>query len=388
MAAERMAVSVRRAGTGLVAIALAVGASSAAGQSEPPVSAAVGGDTIQVSVSKHHGYPVVNIAELLGGFLSGATQSGVTIRSRLEEKPLVLVAGSPFFEYDGRLFQLANVPYRLASAFWLPAELLTVWWPDLRAEAANLAVATGPVAPSGPWRVIIDPGHGGVDPGSIGAGGAREKDVALAISRAVYDRLKETAGIEPVLTRDTDVFIPVRRRSTIAVEQEGDVFVSIHTNSFRDRRATGFETYFLSTAKTEEAREVALRENSAVQYEEDDDYSDMSSLEVILAGLDQNEHLIESRRLAGYAQNALRQVRGTPDRGVKQAGLWVLVGASGSMPTVLIEVGFISNGQEERSLADPTEQRRIGHVIARGLLKYHEYILEQFESPETGSSRE
>lgn len=374
---------------GLNALAAAAGAQAQAPASQ--IETERDRVTHRYSTTSHRGYPAINAAELLGVFLTDASLSGPGMQGRVEGRLLELRAESPWLRYDGELYQLANVPYAIDGAFWVPAELVTNWWGAMAPPgvAAPPPVTSRAERPDGPWRVIIDPGHGGKDPGSLGASGTREKDVVLAISLELYERLKAVPGVEPVLTRDRDMFVPVRARSTFAVQEEGDLFISIHANAFGNRAARGFETFFLAPAKTEAAREVAMRENSAVQYEEDQQsYEAMSELDFILAGLEQNENIIESRRVAGYTQNALRAVKTTPDRGVKQAGLWVLVGASGTMPTMLVEVGFVSNRNEEASLRSAVEQKRIAGALAEGLLKYRNYIERQYEAGETGGTRE
>ncbi len=390
--AEDRAACVQLAGAMMLAAMILVPGSSAAQTSDGTVRAETGRGSIEVAVGHHRGFGAVNAAQLIGGFLDDGIVRGPSVDGMLGGQPIRLAAGSPFIHYGDRTYQLANTPYQNAGTVWIPAELLTDWWPRIR-QAANRgtpgALAGGVSAdrsaatsipakrPSGPFRVIIDPGHGGKDPGTSGRS-SREKDIVLAIGKALYRQLQDIPGIEPVLTRDRDVFIGLRDRSSRAVAEDGDLFVSIHANWFRDRRASGFETYFLSMARTDEARDVAVRENASAQYEEDASYADMGDLEFILAGLDRNENVLESHRIAGYVQNSLRGVRGTPDRGVKQAGFWVLVGASGSMPTILCEVGFLSNPDEERVLKSEAGQRQVAQSLARGIVAYRDYLDERW----------
>ena len=341
---------------------------------------------VEVAVAEHRGYPAVRVSELVGGLLTEATLREGAARARLGGEALTLQAGSPFLRYGGRVYQLANPAYAEGGALWAPAELLTRWWPMVRARRggglARGAEAGGDRVPSplgdGTWRVVIDPGHGGRDPGALGRRGTREKDVVLGIARRVHERLQAEPGVEPVLTRDRDVFVPVRDRSQLAVEREGELFVSIHANVARDRRASGFETFFLSPARTEEAREVAVRENSVMDLEEGDG-PDLGAIQFILAGLDRNVNLQESRRLAGYVQNAMRERRATRDRGVKQGPFWVLLGALSRMPSVLVEVGFLSSSEEERVLRSERGQEEIAEAIADAILEYRRY-LERYES--------
>jgi N-acetylmuramoyl-L-alanine amidase len=360
-------------------------AGAAAQQSE---QAPAGGSDEAYDVVLERGYEAVALEQLEGRFLAAARLEGPVLRAILAGQPLVLQVGSPFLRYANRTYQLANPPYMSGSGLRLPRELVTEWWPGIVAAgeaAGETEVAVQAPRRTGPFRVVIDPGHGGKDPGTTGRNGTREKQVVLSIARKMYERLKDEPGVEPLLTRDRDVFIGLRDRSGFAVENDADLFVSVHANWSSNRNATGFETYFLSAAKTEAAREVAMRENASVQYENGESYAAMSDLDFILAGLDRNENVRESSRIAGYAQNALRQVRGTPDRGVKQAGFWVLVGASGTMPTVLVEVGFLSNPDEERVLRSDAGQRQVADSLVEGILAYRRQLDDRYRDMSAGS---
>jgi N-acetylmuramoyl-L-alanine amidase len=135
----------------------------------------------------------------------------------------------------------------------------------------------------------------------------------------------------------------LKKRSQLAVAQEADLFLSIHANASRSRKAQGYETFFLGEARTELSRELAMRENSAVQYEEEGEGMRPEDVQFILAQLNLTSNQRESGTFGGYVQNSLRETLRTPDRGVKQNGLWVLVGATGSMPSILVEVGSVAD---------------------------------------------
>lgn len=374
---------VRAAGPLLVALLLpgGVAAQSDDGAGEETIRIESLGGALEVAVAEHRGYPAVRVSELVGGFLTDATLRESAAHGRLAGEALTLQAGSPFLRYGSRVYQLANPAYEEGGSLWAPAELLTRWWPMVRARrgqglagrgAGGAARVPSPLG-DGTWRVVIDPGHGGRDPGALGTRGTREKDVVLGIARRVYERLRSEPGVDPVLTRERDVFVPVRDRSQLAVEQDGELFVSIHANVARDRRASGFETFFLSPARTEEAREVAVRENSVMDLEEGEG-PDLGAIQFILAGLDRNVNLQESRRLAGYVQNAMRERRATRDRGVKQGPFWVLLGALSRMPSVLVEVGFLSSPDEEGVLRTERGQDEIADAIADAILEYRGYL--------------
>jgi N-acetylmuramoyl-L-alanine amidase len=240
----------------------------------------------------------------------------------------------------------------------------------LAGGSAGLAVAQS--VPGVPL-VVIDAGHGGVDPGAVGARGTREKDVTLAIARAVARILEAPGDLEVRLTRDRDTLIALRDRPRLAngwrgataTEARPALFLSIHANAHADRSARGVETYFLSEALTEDARRVAAFENSSERF---DRPPAADALSFMLHDLRQNLHLRESSEWAGMLQARLAASHSGPDRGVKQAGFVVLDGAF--MPAVLVEIGFLSNPAEERMLADAAVQDRIAEELALGLRDY------------------
>jgi N-acetylmuramoyl-L-alanine amidase len=196
--------------------------------------------------------------------------------------------------------------------------------------------------------------------------------VVLAIAKLVHAKLSAMSGVEPMLTRDRDVLIPLKKRSQLAVAQDADLFLSIHANASRSRKAQGFETFFLGKARTELSRELAMRENSAVQYEEEGEAMRPEDVQFILAQLNLTSNQRESGTFGGYVQNSLRATLRTPDRGVKQNGLWVLVGATGSMPSILVEIGFLSNDQEEKFLRSKAGQQRVADAIVDAIAAYRD----------------
>nr|MCS5645219.1 N-acetylmuramoyl-L-alanine amidase [Candidatus Neomarinimicrobiota bacterium] len=202
------------------------------------------------------------------------------------------------------------------------------------------------------WRldtVVLDAGHGGKDPGSQGKYGTKEKDVVLDITKRVGRLLEKNAGIKVVYTRDEDVFVPLIDRTKIANDTNGKLFVSIHANSNKNRKIQGFETYLLRPGKSEDAIEVASRENAVIKLEEKTgQYDNLTGENLIMATMAQSMFMKESEDLAAIIQMELDKRLNTPNRGVKQAGFYVLIGAS--MPNVLVEVGYLSNPAEEKKL--------------------------------------
>jgi N-acetylmuramoyl-L-alanine amidase len=227
-----------------------------------------------------------------------------------------------------------------------------------------VATAPAPARPGVRPLVVIDAGHGGVDPGARGPGGTREKDITLAVSRRLYQILRDDPTLDVRMTRDRDTLIALRDRARFANgwRQEGQpaLFMSIHANAHPSRAAKGFETFFLSEARTEDARRVEAMENAAIQYEEGP--RDRTPIDFIMQDLRQNQYLRESSDWAQLIQNRLREVHPGPDRGVKQAGFAVLNGAF--MPAVLVELGFISNAEEERLMLDPRQQDLFAQQLA------------------------
>lgn len=223
-------------------------------------------------------------------------------------------------------------------------------------------------------RVILDPGHGGHDPGAVGKNGLREKDVVLDIALKVRDMLSNDPTLDVYLTRDKDVFIPLEERTAIAMKKDADLFVSVHANASPNRRARGIETYLLNWTNDEEAIRVAARENAiSVRKMKEKMKKYRDDLDTILSDLRRDYKRDESLKLANYVQSSLVSDVGkvhtkTANLGVKQAFFYVLVGAS--MPSVLAEVSFISNPDEERLLSNEDYRSLIARSIASGIKTY------------------
>jgi len=226
--------------------------------------------------------------------------------------------------------------------------------------------------------VVLDAGHGGKDPGGLGKHGTKEKDIVLDITKRLGRLLERKAGIKVIYTRDEDVFVPLIDRTKIANDNNGKIFLSIHTNSHNNRKIQGFETFLLSPGSNEEAIEVASRENAVIKMEEKiSEYENLSGENLIMATMAQASFLKESEDLAAKIQIELDKKLKTPNRGVKQAGFLVLIGAS--MPNVLIEVGFLSNPSEEKRLKQNSYKEKIAEAIFEGIKQFkysREKILE------------
>ena len=228
------------------------------------------------------------------------------------------------------------------------------------------------------WRldtVVLDAGHGGKDPGSQGKYGTKEKDVVLDITKRVGRLLEKNAGIKVVYTRDEDVWVPIIDRTKMANDANGKLFISVHANSNPNRKIQGFETYLLRPGKTEDAIEVASRENAVIKLEEKTgQYDNLTGENLIMATMAQSMFMKESEDLAAIIQMELDKRLNTPNRGVKQAGFYVLIGAS--MPNVLVEVGYLSNPAEEKKLKQAVHKQRIAESIYEGI-KHFKYSREK-----------
>jgi N-acetylmuramoyl-L-alanine amidase len=215
-------------------------------------------------------------------------------------------------------------------------------------------------------KIVIDPGHGGHDTGTIGPHGLYEKDLVLDVSKRLGKFLEARLGAEVVFTRRDDTFIPLETRTAIANQEQADLFVSVHANSSHDPDARGVETYYLNFTSSPEALEVAARENAA---------SDKSihELQDLVKKIALKEKIEESREFASDVQQSLHsglaaKSAGVRDRGVKKAPFVVLIGAN--MPSILAEISFISNPGDERRLRNPEYRQRIAESLYHGISRY------------------
>ncbi|MBK7187560.1 MAG: N-acetylmuramoyl-L-alanine amidase [bacterium] len=230
--------------------------------------------------------------------------------------------------------------------------------------AALLPPAPGADAAARPLRtVVIDPGHGGGDTGAVGRRGIMEKDVNLAVARELKQYLERSGGLDVVLTRQRDEAMDLDARAEAANAAGGDLFISLHCNSWFDDQARGFETYFLSPASSDWARSVEAAENGA-----SDGGREPGDVEFIVWELVQNRYITRSSQFAEYLQARACRELGSPDRGVRQAGFRVLVGAY--MPAVLVELGFLSHADEEMRLDERTYQRQLARTIGDAVLGF------------------
>lgn len=226
------------------------------------------------------------------------------------------------------------------------------------------------------WKldvIVIDPGHGGKDPGTIGVTGVKEKDITLALALKLGKLIeKNLPGVKVVYTRKTDEFIELYRRGQIANQAGGKLFISIHCNSMprKPHPMNGFEIYLLRPGKTEHALRIAERENAVVKFEEgyEERYQELTEENFILLTMAQTAYMRYSEQFADILQREMESHGGLQNQGVKQAGFYVLIGAS--MPNILFETGYLSNRTDERFLKSQRGQQKIAQAIFNAVKRY------------------
>jgi len=226
-------------------------------------------------------------------------------------------------------------------------------------------------AASGLRRIVLDPGHGGRDPGAIGAGGIAEKDIVLSIAKKLAKKLTQEMGLEVVLTRKDDRFVRLEDRTAIANAEDADLFLSLHMNASPSSDAKGLETYYLDNSTDEASLRLAARENGTSR-------KNVSDLQFILSDMTQNMKLEDSISLAHRLHGSLvgsmsKKMGEVRDLGVKKALFYVLVGAR--MPSVLVEMFFITNKIEGQAMGRESYQNAIVEALCEGIRKYGESAL-------------
>ena len=346
------------------------------------------------------------VLPLIGGSVSAST----TGRWKIDAPGVsfTLVDGVPFATTKDGPIPLAAAPILRNGALLLPLQVLAdivprignrvVWDAESRELRAfrnlgkNANASSPPARSSAPSPrhrlIVVDAGHGGVDPGMHGPIGQRttlyEKDITLAIAKRLAHEL-EGRGVGVVMTRTSDTLIALGDRGKLANQAKGDLFISIHVNAANPNwkdpgAARGFETYFLAEAKTEDERRVARMENEVVRFESSGDPALGGGIGFILKDMAQNEQLRESSDLAETIQSRLKRIHPGPSRGVKQAGFMVLVTAF--MPSVLVEIGFGTNPAEAAYISGEAGQRAIASAVADAAMEY----LGRYERRVTGTS--
>jgi len=214
--------------------------------------------------------------------------------------------------------------------------------------------------------IVVDPGHGGIDPGCLDGSGTEEKALTLDIALRLRDLLRAATDLDVVLTRETDILVPLETRTVIANQKKADLFISIHVNAFRDKKRRGIETFFLNFSSDPRVNELAARENATTT-------KTIGEMDAIIRKIVRNSKIIESRELAEkIQQNLVKYLAsrnpGTMGLGAKGGPFWTLIGCE--MPSVLVEVSHLSNPEEGRRLKSPAFRQQIARGIYEGILAY------------------
>jgi N-acetylmuramoyl-L-alanine amidase len=322
------------------------------------------------------GIPYFNVFELNKVFKAKIDDdlSDQRLRVRIYDEEFVFLLESVWLNAAGRSWNLVY-PVRMSDGKqYLPTTFLQTVLPTIlpaKVTCANGVLTVEPPVDNTIRRIVIDPGHGGKDPGALGKmKGSQEKKIVLQVAKKLAERLRNELGVEVLLTRDTDVFIPLQQRTRFANEKDADLFISLHINSAKATSSKGVEVFFLSSAKTTDEHTVEALENSVVMNYEGgaEAVKKYDDLDFILMDMAVQEHLEESNDLAVVLQENLVRKTASQSRGVKQAGFYVLKGTT--MPSVLCELGFISNRDEEKKLHDDAYQAKLVDAIAEGVKKF------------------
>ena len=330
-------------------------------------------DEEKINVRKFDGVEYFNVYELNKVFRAMIETDLLDSRLKINmyEKQVIFLLDSSYVTAGREIYNMTFPVILSESKYYLPVnflqEVLPLIYPEQIIYKIDKIMAPVPID-NRIRTLVIDPGHGGKDPGAVGYSKKNyEKDITLTIAQKLRDIINENSSLKVYLTRNDDKFVSLRERTEFANDVKADLFISIHINAHTDKDVQGIEVYYLSTARTDDARATEALENAVVYHYEGgeeaiDRYND---LDFILTDMAQNEHLQESHDLCVILQNNLIETTESRDRGVKQADFYVLRGAF--MPAVLIETGFISNKYEERKLVKSRYQEDIAKALYSGI---------------------
>ena len=309
----------------------------------------------------------------------------------IDDKKIKITNQIAFIVIDDNLYQLSSKVVKQNNNYYVPTEsflsiinnLSTSISLTFKTNQINLSklielpkktVKVDLKSEKEKWEfktIVIDAGHGGKDPGAVGYRGTKEKDIALDVAKRLEKKLTKNMDIKVVMTRDEDVFLRLSERTKIANENNGSLFISIHTNAAEDRRASGFETFLIGLNKNEYAAKVAARENAVLELEGKSG-QELTGEDLIQATIAQAAFASSSETFADMVQKEIKKRVQSRDRGVKQAGFVVL--ARASMPNVLVELGFISNPAEEKKLRSPQYRDQLATAIYRAVQQYEKTL--------------
>jgi len=321
-------------------------------------------------------------------FINDKTQKVVFY---VDNKKIKISNQITFIEIEDNLFQLSSEAVNKNGVYYLPTESFfgiiqnlsdssikytnnEIRFTSISSEKKTITKNIDLQNEKKKWEfktVVIDAGHGGKDPGAVGYRGTKEKDIALDVAKRLEKKLSKNMNVRIIMTRDEDIFLRLSERTKIANESNGNLFISIHTNAAEDRRASGFETFLIGPNKNEAAVRVAARENAVLELEGSTDKK-LTNEDLIQATIAQSAFASKSEQFASMVQKEIKKRVQSRDRGVKQAGFYVLMGAS--MPNVLVELGFISNPSEEKKLRSPQYRDQLATAIYRAVEQYQKTL--------------
>ncbi len=281
-----------------------------------------------------------------------AQKAGSTVR---------VVADLDFKKAYYRVWHLPD-PFRIIIDIY-PSKLPSLPQPPQPAKSGSSIIRQLGL---GIQRVVIDPGHGGKDPGCIGKSGLREKKIVLDVSSRLKKILESKESLEVIMTRESDIFLDPESRTVIANQKQADLFISIHANANRSRKLSGVESFYLNFSQDPSVIETAARENATST-------KNISEMKDIIEKIVQNSKIVESKELATSIQNGLvkslsQEYSNVRSLGVKGGPFWVLIG--GEMPSVLIEISHLSNATEEKRLHSPQYRQLVAQGIYEGIVEY------------------
>ncbi|MFH0876783.1 MAG: N-acetylmuramoyl-L-alanine amidase [Candidatus Omnitrophota bacterium] len=288
---------------------------------------------------------------------------------KADDREIKLLVNSTTLVVDRQLKDLSAPPVIRDSVVYAPLDLQDF----LRKSVCKVPLAvsaTGAVYLKNVQTIVLDAGHGGKDPGAIGKNGTREKNVVLDVTQKVKEEL-ERCGFKVILTREGDQFIALQQRAQIANVQKADLFISIHANANRSRWIEGFEVYYLTETIDDNARALAASENFPHSLPNQGYLYPSSPLKAILWDMVFTEDRKESIELAQSICSAVAQTMDLKMLGVKGAPFLVLKGAR--MPAVLVEIGYLSNGDGEKKLRGASYRRKMAQAIAQGIVNFKYY---------------
>ena len=309
----------------------------------------------------------------------------------IDDKKIKLTNQIPFIMIDDNLYQLSSNVIKRNNNYYVPAKSffslvnnlsntasINLYTNEINfsklVEVSKKTIKVDLSSEKEKWQfktIVIDAGHGGKDPGAVGYRGTKEKDIALDVAKRLEKKLAKNMSVKIVMTRDEDIFLRLSERTKIANESNGSLFISIHTNAAEDRRASGFETFLIGQNKNEAAVRVAARENAVLELEGSTGKK-LTDEDLIKATIAQSAFASKSEQFASLVQKEIKKRVQSKDRGVKQAGFYVLMGAS--MPNVLVELGFISNPSEEKKLRSPQYRDQLATAIYRAVEQYQKTL--------------